>query len=184
MENIERRLLEDVEEYQEAVAEDPEEFEGLGPYTYEDAFADLSKADQIIMKADCMNDLSDIKKVYAISSSGFFQCGPAGGAGITYTMENQTPFLTAKATHRYILKHLCNGTARGVCEDYARGECVYFTYLGIDVKEKHGNNHAWTEGQAANADGRMVDYKFDYRLYTRDNNNKGDFSVGENLLTY
>ena len=49
---------------------------------------------------------------------------------------------------------------------------------------KDGNNHAWTEGKAANADGRMVDYKFDYELYTRDNNNKGEFSIGENLLTY
>lgn len=136
------------------------------------------------MNADCMNDLSDIMKIYAISYADVFNCGEAGGIGITYTFKNQTPFLTAKATHRYILKHLCNGTARGVCEDFARGERVYFSYLGIEVKEKEGNNHAWTEGKAANADGRMVDYKFDYELYTRDNNNKGDFFPGENLLTY
>lgn len=176
--DIERLLLEDVEEYQEAVAEDPEEFEGFGPYTYEDAFADLPLAKQIIMNADCMNDLSDIMKVYAISYAGVFNCGEAGTVGITYTFKNQTPFLTAKATHQYILKHLCNGTARGVCEDFARGERVYFTYLGIDVKEKDGNNHAWTEGQAANSKGEMVKFKFDYELMLSRKDGTGYYESG------
>lgn len=177
-ENIERRLLEDVEEYQEAVAEDPEEFEGFGPYTYEDAFASLSKADQIIMNADCMNDLSDIMKVYAISYAGVFNCGEAGTVGITYTFKNRTPFITAHKDYRYILKHLCNGTARGVCEDFARGELVYFTYLGIDVKEKDGNNHAWTEGQAANSKGEMVKFKFDYELMLSRKDGAGYYESG------
>lgn len=140
---------------------------------------ELLEAEKILLNASCMNDVSDIVKLFAISNCNLFR------SAMNYDKKARGRYWRG-ASDQKMLKELYNRTARGTCGDYAKAEEALFSYLGIEVKIGVTDyvEHAWTEGRAANSDGRMVDYKFDYELETRDNNNQGEFTKGENLLTY
>ena len=131
--------------------------------TDEELFKYTSKAYRNIWNASGMNEVSDIVKLYLIDLSGVFSCvdytGEKRAIGMSYDMNKRNFYYDE-------MKKLYEGTAIGMCSDYAHGERVYFSHLGIDVKFVTSDelDHAWTEGVATNSDGKKIKYRFDYGL--------------------
>ena len=119
---------------------------------------------------DCFNDLSDIMKLRVISASNMFSCLSGG-----YMSYNAYKYSPVGELNRLI--SLYNETASGVCIDFAEAEEALFSMLGIDVHIVQTKEHAWTEGVAANSDGVMVKYMFDYQLYCHNSSHDIDYSL-------
>ena len=137
----------------------------------------VSNAQQILYDASCMNDVSDIVKLYAISSTAVFR-----GGNMNYVEKDAGRYWYG-ASDQKILKELYEYKAKGICADYAKAEEALFSYLGIEVKVcttdswTSTSGHAWTEGRAANSRGELIRYKFDYELYTK-SANETEYGLG------
>ncbi len=111
--------------------------------------------------------LSDAEKLYAISLSGVFSCvykhPDNGSLQMVYNRNNayKSPYSHAEA-----LKNLLDGSAEGVCEDFAKYECLVFDTLGftsyINGASKLQPNHGWSVVKIKNLFGKEFWVPFDY----------------------
>lgn len=60
------------------------------------------------------------------------------------------------------MKHLCSGTASGVCSDFAYNERLVWEQLGMKSYVNNDNYHAWSVVKVKNADGKTLYLPFDY----------------------
>jgi hypothetical protein len=118
-----------------------------------------------------MNDIADLDKVSWVSLSMMFDSigasritpniwyddakAAACDAGKTYTVA---------AKYAPTLENLYKGTAKGVCEDFAKLEVTLISHWGIQIYFRGDVKHAWSDGKATDYDGVMRSFRFDYKL--------------------
>lgn len=110
-------------------------------------------------------DLSEAMKVWVIGRSGFF-CGGGNDRelGLFVMIYGDPAGATRYQSEATQMKNMAENKAVGVCDDYARCEVTAFKQLGIKAKYDCDGGHAWSVVYPTNADGKKLQYIFNYRL--------------------
>ena len=110
-------------------------------------------------------DLSQAMKVWAISHTGFFAGAEWGRElGVLCMVYGDPAGASREQSEMTQMKYMAENKAVGVCEDYARYEVTAFKQLGIKAEFAHDGGHAWSVVYPTNADGKKLQYIFNYRL--------------------
>ena len=110
-------------------------------------------------------DMSQAMKVWTIDSTGFFAGGEwVRDLGYLCMVYGDPAGATRYQSEATQMKNMAENKAVGVCDDFARCEVTAFKQLGIKAKYDRDGGHAWSVVYPTNADGKKLQYIFNYRL--------------------